>query len=225
MRLLILFLTTVVVMLTTSSAFSLQEFVSKESNGLVLVEAESFATQQEHETRRWYVVTPDSLPTDLVDGDPAHAETASASAYLEILPDTRRTHDDKLTHGENFSNTPGMMGILSYPVMFTTPGRYYVWVRAYSTGTEDNGIHVGINGTWPESGQRMQWCDGKQSWRWESKQRTEEVHCGEPYLIYIDIEEAGVHDIQFSMREDGFEFDQWLMTTDRDFTPDGYPER
>jgi hypothetical protein len=72
-------------------------------------------------------------------------------------------------------------------------------------------------GEWPPSGQRLQWCDGKESWRWESLQRTEEVHCGVPGLIYLDIPSAGEHEIQFSMREDGFEFDKFILTTDRDF--------
>ncbi|MFC2113029.1 DUF5060 domain-containing protein, partial [Bacteroidota bacterium] len=109
--------------------------------------------------------------------------------------------------------------IVHYKVNFNTTGRYYVWVRAYSTGGEDNGLHVGVDGEWPETGQRLQWCDGKMSWRWESKQRTEEVHCGEPHLIYLDINKKGVHDITFSLREDGFEFDKFLMTTDIDYVP------
>ena len=70
--------------------------------------------------------------------------------YLEVLPDKRRNNKDKLIHGENFSNEPGKMALLVYPVHFNTPGRYYVWVRAYSTGSEDNGLHVGIDDTWPE---------------------------------------------------------------------------
>ena len=66
-------------------------------------------------------------------------------------------------------------------------------IRAHSTGSEDNGLHVGIDGTWPETGRRLQWCAGKRTWRWESKQRTAEVHCGEPYRIYLDVE-AGLHE-------------------------------
>ena len=53
----------------------------------------------------------------------------------------------------------------------------------------------------------MQWCDGKHSWFWDSKQRTEKAHCGVPKGIYLDIEKSGLHEIAFSMREDGFEFD------------------
>lgn len=188
----------------------------EEKNGMVTVEAENFVLQEATDKRAWYIHTAQKTSEVLPDGDENHAKTASGNAYVEILPDTRRTNADKLISGENFSNEPGKLGILSYPVKFNTPGRYYVWVRAYSTGAEDNGLHVGIDGTWPDSGQRLQWCAGKQSWWWESKQRTAKEHCGEPYKIFLDITEPGMHMITFSLREDGFEFDKWIMTTDRD---------
>jgi len=206
---------------TASVNISTEEIGAKvfdEKDGLVAVEAEHFAAQTETETRKWYITTASQTPNVSPDGDENHAASASGGAYVEILPDTRRNHGMKLINGENFSNQPGKLGVLVYPVRFRTPGRYYVWVRAYSTGSEDNGLHVGLDDTWPESGQRLQWCEGKNSWRWESKQRTQKEHCGEPYKIYLDIEQPGQHTIEFSMREDGFEFDKWLMTKDRDFT-------
>ncbi|MCP4257211.1 MAG: hypothetical protein GY774_06750 [Planctomycetes bacterium] len=190
--------------------------VFEEINGLVAVEAEHVAVQMLSEKRKWYVTSVTKKPNTAPDGDESHEVSASGGTYLEILPDTRRNHSNKLIHGENFSNKPGKMAVLVYPVHFNTPGRYYVWVRAYSTGSEDNGLHVGLNGKWPESGQRLQWCESKQSWRWDSKQRTNAQHCGEPYKIFLDIENPGLHTIEFSMREDGFEFDKWLMTKDRD---------
>lgn len=196
------------------------EFV--ETDGFLHVEAERFFVQEQNDVRSWIFVSADPEIPVSEGCQRAHALTASASGFIRLMPDTRQTHDDTLTHGVNFSNTPGTMAILHYPVEIKTPGRYYVWVSAFSTGTEDNGIHVGLNDTWPESGQRMQWCDGKHAWRWESKQRTEANHCGEPYKIYLDIEEPGPHVIQFSMREDGFRFDQWLMTLDREYVPPGY---
>ncbi len=146
------------------------------------------------------------------DGDPSHASSAAGGAYIEVLPDTRTTHDDELIRGENFAPEPGKMAVIEYDVEFTTPGRYYVWVRAFSTGTEDNGVHMGLDGRWPESGQRMQWCEGKNEWTWGSAQRTEAVHCGEPGRIWIDVPSAGVHTVMFSMREDGFEMDRWSLT-------------
>lgn len=216
---------TLLLLLHTTKVFSQDASASDsqpayvERGGLLIVEAEDFADQKKTELRAFHLVSQDATVDATPDGDEAHWRDASGKAYLEILPDTRRTHADKLVPGENFADEPGTMAVLSYPIQITTPGRYYVWVRAYSTGSEDNGIHVGLDGMWPESGKRMQWCQGKNSWRWESKQRNAKNHCGEAYKIFLDIKEPGQHDIQFSMREDGFEFDQWLITTDREYQP------
>ena len=190
--------------------------VFEEVDGLVAVEAEHFHAQSLTEVRAWHLVSPDSRERPGPDPDPAHLVGASGGAYLEALPDTRATHGETLVSGENFSNEPGRIAILSYRVHFNTPGKYFVWVRTYSTGTEDNGIHVGLNGTWPESGQRWQTV-AKDQWHWDCRQRTGDVHAGVPLRLFLEIPEAGEHTIQFSMREDGFEFDKWLMTTDRDF--------
>ena len=56
------------------------------------------------------------MPTIEPDGDPVHLEGASGGAYVELLPDTRRGRGDKLINGENFSNVPGKMAVLHYPV-------------------------------------------------------------------------------------------------------------
>ncbi len=192
------------------------DVVFEEVNGIVAVEAEFFYKQSQTDNRQWHRTSPKESPQLGRDEDKPHLGGASNGAYIEILPDTRVTHEDKLIRGENFSNEPGKMAVAHYKVHFNTPGKYYVWARAYSGGAEDNGLHVGLDGEWPETGQRLQWCEGKNTWRWESKQRTEEVHCGEPYKIYLEIKEPGLHDVQFSMREDGFEFDKFIMTMQTD---------
>ncbi len=198
------------------------ELVLREVNGVVAVEAEHYFKQTATDKRAWYLTTAAHQFKASNDADPAHVAGASGGAYLEILPDTRHNHGHRLIRGENFSPEPGLLGVLHYRVHFDNPGRYYVWVRAHSTGSEDNGIHVGLNGQWPESGQRMQWCQGKRTWRWEAKQRTEENHCGEPHKIYLDIPSRGEHVVQFSMREDGFEFDKFFLTQDRELVrPEG----
>jgi hypothetical protein len=186
------------------------QLVLEKKKGVLTVEAEHFYKQSRSDIRKWVLIDQDFI-TDQTDPDKNHAASASGGKYLKCLPDTRTTHEDKLIPGENFSNQAGELAILHYQVYINNPGKYYVWVRAFSTGTEDNGIHVGIDGTWPDSGQRMQWCEGKEQWTWDSKQRTQEVHCGEPALIYLDIQQTGIHDIQFSMREDGFEFDKFVL--------------
>jgi hypothetical protein len=195
--------------------------IFEEKVGLVAIEAEFFYKQTKTEVRAWYRSSKNEEPQAGRDEDTLHVYGASNNAYLEILPDTRVTHGDELVRGGNFSDIPGIMATVHYKVKFNNPGRYYVWARAHSTGGEDNGVHVGLNGKWPENGQRIQWCDGRGSWMWSSKQRTPEEHCGVPYTIYLDIDKAGIHDVQFSMREDGFEFDKFVLTKDRFYKPEG----
>ena len=192
--------------------------IFKENNGFLKVEAEAFYKQTNDSIRKWYIIDK-SFETALKDADTSHAKIASNKKYIEILPDTRQTHDDQLIREENFTSSPGSMAVVCYKIHIKNPGRYYIWVKAYSTGSEDNGLHVGLDGKWPNSGKRMQWCKGKKSWFWESKQRTKEEHCGKPNAIYLDIKTAGRHEIQFSMREDGFEMDEWLITSDQNYNP------
>ena len=186
--------------------------VFEEIDGIVAVEAEHYFQQTNTEIRKWYILTEDVNPIRFFEDEENHASTASGNSYIKILPDTRKSHQDQMRHGENFTQEAGLIGVVSYMVHINNPGKYYVWVRAYSQNSEDNGIHVGLNGEWPESGKRMQWCEGKHQWTWASKQRTGEQHCGVPELIYLQIDEPGRHIISFSMREDGFEFDKFVLS-------------
>ena len=188
------------------------DFIFEEKGGRVFVEAEHFYSKSEIGgtlDRAWQLRSQEESPIEIQNA--LHLDQVSGSAYLEVLPDTRTTHDDKLIGGVNFTNTPGQEAEVSYRIYFHTPGKYYVWVRAFSTGSEDNGVHVGLNGKWPRTGQRMQWCEGKNEWTWASKQRTERKHCGEEEKIFLNIPHPGMHTISFSMREDGFEMDKFAL--------------
>jgi len=196
------------------------DLVFAEHSGLVAFEAEHFAHQELSEKRAWYLTHAGQHPRVAPDTDGTHVLGASGGAYVEILPDTRWTHGEKLVHGENFSNEPGRMAVLTYRVHFRTPGRYHVWARVLSTGSEDNGIHFGLDGQWPESGRRWQTIK-KREWSWDSRQRTEAVHVGVPGQLYLDVPTAGEHTIHLSMREDGIEIDRLLLTNDPAYTPDG----
>lgn len=182
-----------------------------EKDGFVIVEAENYSAQYADDIRKWHIIDA-GFSENITGFSENYSASASGGQYLMLLPDTRVTHDDKLIHGENFTNEPGKMAKLDYPIFFENPGRYYVWVSAFSTGSEDNGLHVGLSGEWPESGARMQWCEGKNQWTWASKQRTIDVHCGVERLIYLDIPSKGLHTVSFSMREDGFRFDRFALT-------------
>ncbi len=198
-----------------------QEGIFEEIDGIVAVEAEhAFEIDDNSTERTWYIFASGDEPNVKPDPDPPHWDSASGSSCLEGLPDTRVTHDDQLQGGVNFYGSGGDGPILRYRVWINNPGRYWVRVRAYSTGTEDNGIHVGLDGDWPASGERIQWCQGKNQWTWSGAQRTQANHCGEANQIFLDIDTPGEHVINFSMREDGFEMDKWMLTDD----PDVFPE-
>jgi hypothetical protein len=186
--------------------------VYRQSDGIIVVEAEDFDAVDRQDHRTWYLTTTDATPDVKPDPDPNHAEGAVGGAYLELLPDTRKTHGDPLVNGVSFSDVAGQCSVLYYPVVFTEPGRYYVWVRMCCTGSEDNGLHVGLDGEWPASGQRMQWTGKHGEWQWDSRQRTAQQHSGELGKIWLDVDKPGLHTIMFSMREDGFEFDRFLLT-------------
>lgn len=193
----------------------------QQHNTLVVIEAEHFASQHLAEKRRWMIVTSKTPQTHYQDADSNHAKSASGQSYIELLPDTRVSHHDPLIHGESFADKGGQAAILSYPTYFQEAGKYTVWTRAFSTGSEDNGIHIGVNGKWPKTGARVQFCKGKHQWTWSSAQRTEKHHCGKPSTITLNIPSPGVHNVMVSMREDGFELDKLILSKDNTFTPSG----
>ncbi|WAJ71960.1 hypothetical protein [Catenovulum adriaticum] len=193
----------------------------QEKDGFVVIEAEHFSSQHLDQKRRWMTFSNDTQRHGYSDNDGLHLNDASSGAYIEILPDTRTNHSEELVRGENFSEKAGVMAVLTYPVYFANVGKYYVWARAFSTGSEDNGVHIGLNSTWPETSQRLQLCENKHQWTWSSAQRTKDNHCGEPKTITLTIPEPGVHTIMLSMREDGFELDKLLLTLDSNYIPKG----
>ena len=97
--------------------------VFAEQDGLVAVEAEHFFQQASSDIRGWYLTSSGSsakceIQTEIRTMSQAPVE----GAYLELLPDTRRTHGDKLIRGTNFSPQPGKLAVLHYKVHFQNPG-------------------------------------------------------------------------------------------------------
>ena len=196
------------------------DLVFAEKDGIVSIEAEHYHKQELTEKRAWHLTTLAENPRFEFDGDVSHIAGASNGAYLEILPDTRRNHGETLIPGENFSPEPGKLAILSYKVHFETPGTYWIWARNYSTNTEDNGVHFGINGTWPETARRWQTVV-KRKWHWKSAQRTKEQHGGVNGILTLEVPHSGEHTIQISMREDGYSLDKFVLANRQDFIPKG----
>ena len=56
----------------------------------------------------------------------------------------------------------------------------------------------------------------KNRWHWDSKQRTQRKHTGEPFKLFLDIDKPGRHVVTVAMREDGAELDRFVFTTKRE---------
>ncbi|MBT4883364.1 MAG: hypothetical protein HON44_05250, partial [Glaciecola sp.] len=76
---------------------------AQEKNGMVVIEAEHFSSQLQDDVRKWMVFSKDSPSHQLADVDPMHYADASEGRYIEILPDTRTNHNDKLIKDQNFT--------------------------------------------------------------------------------------------------------------------------
>lgn len=200
-----------------------------ETGGLVVVEAEHYTLavpnsiellgqQVNFDNRRWYT-QPGTQNGPSPDPDGFH-RGAAGDNYVECLPDTRVTHDDPVEDGSIYGDIIGGAR-LDYDIDFETTGTYWVWVRGHSTGTEDNGMHVGIDGVVPATGWKIQMC-GQNDWKWTNAQRDSGGSaCGVNGTIMIEVTTPGTHTISFHQREDGFEFDRFVMTVDPNYTPDG----
>jgi hypothetical protein len=187
----------------------------EEKDGMLEIEAENYHYKNNNSTKRYWVVR--SLNDKVSEIN--YSKSANKNSYIEALPDTRVTHDDTLILGENFFPVSGTGGVISYKIKINNPGKYYIWVNALSTGTEDNGVHVGFNEFWQESGARMQWCEGKNKWTWSSAQRMPDNHCGTEKTIYLNFDKSGEYVLSFSMREDGFKMDRFILTKNSNFSP------
>ena len=158
---------------------------------------------------RW-VHTRSNTAQQEVDPDGNHSSSASGGEYMEVLPDFRVTHDDPFhPSGSLWDAFKGPE--LTYTINFPEAGRYFVHVRAYSTGSEDNGAHVGLNGDFPPQARRMQWCRGKNKWTWSSAQRDSggAGSCGLEKTVYLDVPSGGVHEVnlQAGQRAESFFLD------------------
>ena len=177
----------------------------------LVFEAEDDDTRGE----RWVLMN-SGTPEQDNDPDGNHSDGAVGGAYIELLPDMRVTHDDEFGPPTAMWDQPGTGPKAEYTMTFPEAGRYYVHLRAYSTGTEDNGIHVGINDSWPDSGARMQFCTAGSGWQWSGRQRDSggAGPCGAKKTIWITVPEAGEHTFMISAREDGFEADRIMLIKD-----------
>ena len=102
---------------------------------------------------------------------------------------------------------------LQYQVQFPAAGTYHVWLRGYAANSNDNAVHVGLNGAAVTTSDRMS-LPTFGAWAWFKSTMDGPV-------ATLAIPGAGVHTINVWMREDGLYIDRLLLTTNTTFTPTG----
>ncbi len=186
----------------------------EEQDGQVVIEAEHFVRQTRDQIRRWYFNSASHTPTAKPDPDPVMVTDASNGIYVEVLPDTYVHNDERGVDGLNIGLAPGSMAVLQYPVTFTKPGRYYIWTRMRSNDDEDNTLNAGLDDTWPPSARCLQFPKLKKVWWWGGVIRDARGPSFPHHRAYLDVPAAGVYTVMYSMREDGMEFDKFILTLD-----------
>ena len=102
---------------------------------------------------------------------------------------------------------------LDYRVHFTKPGTYYVWVRGKAAGNSrgsSDSLHIGLNSKAVSTADRISGFGTSLDWRQSTMDSA---------AATVKVAKAGVHTLNVWMREDGFAFDQLVLSANQSYTP------
>ncbi|MFT5124675.1 MAG: hypothetical protein ACI9TH_003395 [Kiritimatiellia bacterium] len=156
------------------------------TDGIVVFEAQDFTLNEASGAHAWEPVT---LP---------RGETA-----MHALP------NDGTVINDNFIGTSPR---LDYQVAFNRAGTHYVVLRGYGENSSDNSIHVGINGQFVDTSDRMRENEYELGW---SNDTADNI------IASLEVPSAGVHTINIWMREDGYFLQRILLSSTPNFVPHG----
>lgn len=175
---------------TTARGTTLLEFVQgSESNNLVVVEAENPSLALMQSGYHWNEIS------DLV----ASGERALQAEPININAPIKFAED-------YVAKSPR----LDFNIDFDTAGEHYVWVRGFGDTSSDDSLHIGLNGEAVTTGHYMR--SGTGGWQWSNT-----LHPDQAVKVFVP--EPGKHTVNVWMREDGFQFDKLLITTNPGYIP------
>ena len=165
------------------------------------------AFQQGTDANGMLVIDAANFDTNTAQGGDAWVVTnptgAVSAGALYATPD-----DGTNRNADYVANAPH----LEYTVNFRYAGTHYVWIRAQAPDSYDNSVHVGLDGQAQASGDRISGFGS--GWLWENNTM-------DNIVATITVDQPGIHTLDIWMREDGFEFDRILLTTDAGYVPTG----
>lgn len=132
----------------------------------------------------------------------AHSQ-ASGQAVMLAAPNGGATFDT------GYTNTSPE---LTFTVDFSTTGTYYVWIRGIGLSANDDSCHVGLDGVAVPSADRITGFTSGLSWSRSTMDG--------PFAT-LQVSQAGLHDVNLWMREDGLSVDKIALTTNPGFWPVG----
>ncbi|MGI9280292.1 MAG: retention module-containing protein, partial [Endozoicomonas sp.] len=109
-------------------------------------------------------------------------------------------------------STEGNSAEVNYEVQVDTPGTYYVWIKGYAADGNADSVHLGLDGQYLNSSDAITSFGSDGNWSTGTMDSA---------TASIEITEAGRHQINLWVREDGFQADKIILTTDPDFVPNG----
>jgi hypothetical protein len=157
-------------------------------DGIIVMEAEHFSENVPNGLVEWFTVQ-----------EPA--EYSGDGAMMAVTDQSFGTAESALAGAAK----------LVYKIDFTETGTHYVWARASATSGSDDSYHVGLDGVIPVSGTFVNWeqstgaKDGTWAWiLWTNGK--DGPQCS------VEITEAGVHNLEVYIRENGFRIDKLVVT-------------
>lgn len=162
-------------------------FQQAAADGLVVMEAENFASSVSTPTHAWVAAA--SPPAGTSGAGMMEASPNNGTSYGTIAADF-------------VANSPR----LDFRVHFVATGDHYLWVRGYSTNQADNSIHIGLDGVASDTSDRIDFPNVNVL-DWSN------VRTSSSPAPRINIPTTGVHTINVWMREDGVLIDKILLTT------------
>ncbi len=161
------------------------------TNALVVMEAESADAKVSVGGKSWTAYT----------GVAGYAGTGT----LRALPNTGTLIDT------GYATTSPR---LDFVINFAKTGTHYVWIRGVGGTTDDDSLHVGLDGAAVASADRVQLTSNNQ-YGWSGKT----MDAGA--VATVNVTTAGLHTLNLWMREDGAAVDRLLLSNSASYVPTG----
>ncbi len=160
------------------------------TDGVVTFEAEHFHTSTVVKGKAWVMVT---------------NGTYSGSLALQALPNT----GTNINTGY-ITNSPR----LDFKVNFNRTGLHAIAIRGVGPTGNDDSLHAGIDGTGPNTCDRIFGFFGSPGWSFST------LDGGQPVALF-NVPSVGLHTVNLWMKEDGFIIDKVVISSNTNFLPGG----